>query len=357
MRILALVTDGFGAGGGIARYNRDFLTALACSPSVDDVLVLPRFGAGDAICPDKVRQIPAAAGRLDWSQRALRLAAQQRPDVVFCGHLNAAPLAGGLARILRRPLWLQVHGIEAWQPRGVAIRTAAESARLVTSVSRFTRRRMLNWCAISPERVRVLPNTLSADFGPRARRADLVQRFGLDGRPVVLTVGRLSASERYKGHDRILAALPRTLDRCPTLAYLVVGSGDDRGRLETLARDAGLNRSVVFVGAVPDVDLPDIYALADVFAMPSTGEGFGIVFLEAAACGLPVIGAIGDGSADALADGVIGRLVDPDDIEGLADAIVDAVTDPRPTSPSGVMRFAFDNFRRRVDGLLTELQT
>ena len=121
---------------------------------------------------------------------------------------------------------------------------------------------------------------------------------------MLLTVSRLAASERYKGHDRVISVLPRVLERSPDVAYLVVGDGDDRQRLEEMAQKAGVAHAMRFAGHVPHQELPDYFRLADVFVMPSTGEGFGIVFLEAAASGLPVIGGNRDGSVDALAEAI-----------------------------------------------------
>jgi glycosyltransferase involved in cell wall biosynthesis len=143
----------------------------------------------------------------------------------------------------------------------------------------------------------------------------------------------------------------------PDAAYLVVGTGDDRPRLERLAGAAGVSDRVVFAGQVPDGDLADCLALADVFAMPSTGEGFGIAFLEAAASGLPVIGGSRDGSVDALAEGRIGRLVDPDAPSEIAAAVVDALTGrhPVPAAAGEVQRFAFARFAAHVDALVASL--
>jgi phosphatidylinositol alpha-1,6-mannosyltransferase len=178
---------------------------------------------------------------------------------------------------------------------------------------------------VPPHRVRVLPNTVASCYAPRRRRDDLVTWHGLAGRQIILTVGRLAAAERYKGHDRLIAAFPGILARVPDAAYLIVGSGDDRSRLERLAREAGVADHVMFAGHVPDEELPDYLALAHVFAMPSTGEGFGIVFLEAAASGLPVIGGNRDGSVDALAEGKTGRLVNPYSRENIEAAVVEAL--------------------------------
>jgi phosphatidylinositol alpha-1,6-mannosyltransferase len=355
MRLLALLTDGFGAGGGIARYNRDLITALSQSAWMSEIAIVPRFAVATSATPAKVHQFAPSTGRTSWIARALALAAIQRFDAVFCGHLNAIPLAAAIARVLRVPLWVQVHGIEAWQPRGALHRRGLATAALITSVSRYTRSRLLAWANVAPHRVRVLPNAAASGYGPRQKRCDLAARHGLSGRRIILTVGRLSATERYKGHDRLIDALPSILARVTDAAYLIVGSGDDLPRLEQLARDGGVADRVVFAGHVADGELPDYFALADVFAMPSTGEGFGIVFLEAAASGLPVIGGNRDGSIDALAEGRIGRLVDPESRKEIEAAAVDALEDRQTVDAAQVQRFSFTQFASHVDELVRHL--
>ena len=117
LRVLALVTDAFGGYGGIAQYNRDFLSALAQCEGVDEVIVLPRAGASSPdTMPCGVRQLRALKGRLAYSFAALERARAHRPiDVVFCGHLFMVPLAAVTAKLLNARLWVQVHGVEAWQ--------------------------------------------------------------------------------------------------------------------------------------------------------------------------------------------------------------------------------------------------
>jgi phosphatidylinositol alpha-1,6-mannosyltransferase len=260
-----------------------------------------------------------------------------------------------IALPLRARLWVQVHGIEAWQPRGKAHRRALARADLVTSVSRHTRQKLLQWADLPAHRVRVLPNTLApASARPQAAHARIGGQNGSEDR-IILTVGRLSASEAYKGHDRIISAMPAILARVPQAVYRIVGSGDDELRLRRLAERTGVAQRVVFAGQVADHDLPRHFASAHAFAMPSTSEGFGIVFLEAAAAGLPAIGGNRDGSVDALADGRIGRLVDPRSQEGIVDAVVEALEGRGRGDPTEVERFGFENFSHHVDGLLRSL--
>ena len=351
MRMLALVTDGFGATGGIAQYNRDLARALAQSGAVESMVIVPRFGAPDQQLPAGVTQLAALGDRFRWSAAATRIALSRRFDGIFCGHLFAAPLAAALAALIRKPLWLQLHGIEAWPKPAGFIRRAAARASLITSVSRHTRAAALRWCDIDPMRLRVLPNTVDPRFAPGAPPRALRRGLALEDRRVILTVSRLSSSERYKGHDRILAALPRILARRPDAFYLVVGDGDDRGRLEALAREKQVTQSVRFAGAVSAEELPDYYRLADAFVMPSAGEGFGIAFLEALASGLSVVAGDRDGGADALADGVLGALVDPRDDHPLIDAVVTAL-DRGAGDASLARRFAFANFASQVDNLV-----
>src|SRR5690606_18991980 len=117
-----------------------------------------------------------------------------------------------------------------------------------------------------------------------------------DGQAVIVSVGRLDRRERYKGQDRVIAALPELAAAGLDPLYLVAGSGDDQPRLEALAAAGGVAHRTRFLGKVPAADLPDLYRAADVFALPSTGEGFGIVFLEAMACGAPAVGLAAGGA-------------------------------------------------------------
>ncbi len=348
MNVLALVTDAFGGFGGIAQYNRDLLTALSRCDGANRVVVLPRLGRAESALPPGVRQLPARNGKLAYGLAAFRAARREGPhDVVFCGHLHLAPLATIVARYLRRPLWLQLHGVEAWRPPTPWQRWAANRASLVTAVSRFTRRRFLALHGADPARVRVLPNAVDARFTPGAKPDYLLDRHRLRGKKVLLTVGRLDPLEGRKGHDRVIAALPALIKICPDIVYLIAGKGEDRARLAALARPLGVEDRVVFAGMVEARELADYYRLADVFVMPSSQEGFGIVFLEAAACGLKVIGGDRDGSADALADGAIGVAIDPADPDALVRVIADALTGHGP-DPARVRRFGFDNFSSHV---------
>jgi phosphatidylinositol alpha-1,6-mannosyltransferase len=351
MKVLALVPDAFGGEGGIARFTRDWLGAIAALPEVEAVDVLCRHAPRrQEALPPKVA-LSSAGGRAGYALRVLaKLVAGPRHGLVLCGHLHLAPLAALAATVQRAPLWVHLHGIEAWRRPGPLRARAARRATLVTAASRYTRRRFLEWADVEPHRVRVLPNTVEPRFAPGPRRAELAERLGLRGRRTLLTVGRLAAAERYKGHERVIRALAQLP---PDVGYLVVGDGDDRARLEALAREQGVATRVVFTGHVAHGELPDFYRLADAFVMPSSGEGFGIAYLEAAACALPVLGSREAGAVDALADGEIGAFA-PADAEGLVGALRELLARP-PADPRRVERFAPERFARHVGGLLETL--
>jgi len=354
-RALALVTDAYGGRGGIARAARDVVNAIAALEGMARVTVVPRMAvdAPDGL-PVNVWQLQPVAGRIGYSLRALGTALGGAADLVFCNHLYMAPLAGLAARMSGAKLMIQLHGIECWTEPSPARRKALEAADLLICVSRDTRGRILAQCDVDPTRAVVVNNTVDPCFTPgdidAARR-----KFGLADEYVLLAVGRLSSGERYKGHDRVIEALPRlTAPGDRRVVFHICGTGDDRPRLGALAQAVGVTDRVRFLDHVPFADLPDLYRAADLFVLPSTGEGFGIVFLEAMACGTPAVGLAAGGAPDALGDGALGHMIDPE--ADLADALSAVIASPQ-TEPGRLAeavhgRFGEAAFRARLDGLL-----
>jgi phosphatidylinositol alpha-1,6-mannosyltransferase len=348
--VLALVTDAFGGHGGIAQYNRDFLGALAEGGVVSSITVLPRHAPEQGDTPVAISQRPARPRRVAYSVIALLTAFRRRFDVVFCGHLYMAPLAWLIAQLKGAQLVLQMHGIEAWPRPSRLQRAAAEAADLVLCVSRHTRACVLGWAELLPERVVVVPNTIAGGFTPGDGR-ELCAALGVEGKRVLLTVGRIDSRERYKGHDRVIAAIPDLVRRGHDVAYVIIGEADDQARLEDLAENGGVGDRVRFLGAVSLESLAQAYRMADLFVMPSTGEGFGIAFLEAMASGTPALGLAAGGARDPLADGELGTVVAED--EDLPSAIARLLAKPKPDpvalSQAVRARFGREAFRAQLD--------
>jgi phosphatidyl-myo-inositol dimannoside synthase len=345
MQVLALVTAAFGGRGGIAAATRATLVAFASAPPVTSITVLPREKQDDFDpLPGKIRQRPPHRGRVGYALVAIAVALRSRPHLVYCDHLFMAPLARVVAWLSGAKLFLHIHGVEIWEQPSRARRSALESANCVMCVSRHTRRMVLRYSGASPERAIVVNNTFDVRFQPGDRhRARLRLGFDDDTR-VLLSVGRLAASERYKGQDRTIDALAGLLANSKQkVVYLVAGEGDDRSRLETLVRERNLEGVVRFLGHSTESALLDLYQAADLFVMPSTGEGFGIAFIEAMACGTPAIGLSVGGASDALVDGRLGVCVTP---ENFPAALAEGIE--RSSRPAELAREVDAHFGPRV---------
>lgn len=338
--VLALVTDAFGGRGGIAQYNRDFLSALAETRGTSTITVLPRIAPDPPVTRAGIIQAPPRASRFVYAIGALLTAVRQHFDIVFCGHLNMAPLAWLIARLKRAKLVVQMHGVEAWSRPSRLRRAATEAADLVLCVSRYTRACVAGWAAIAPERVVVVPDTVEKRFVPGSGSL-LRESLGIKDKRVLLTVARMDSRELGKGHDRVIAAIPALVSEGCDIVYLVVGEGDDRGRLEALARAAGVEDRIRFLGALPQQHLPEAYRLPDLFVMPSIQEGFGIAFLEAMASGTPALGLNVGGARDALAEGELGLAISEEDDLSAAIARLLAAPRPDPETLSQAVRARF----------------
>ncbi|MGD9583387.1 MAG: glycosyltransferase family 4 protein [Lysobacterales bacterium] len=349
MRVLLLTTDAYGGHGGIALYNRDLADALASMPEVAEVVVIPRTlpFAADGV-PDKVRYLAQAAGsKRRYVCAALRTATSAF-DLLICGHINLLPLAALLRQKLRCPLVLMAYGIDVWTRPNYWTRIWLRQINAVWSISAVTRDRMNAWAQLPDSRYLLLPNAIHLDrYGLRPKSPGLLDRYGLRDRKVILTLARLPSAERYKGVDEVLGVLADLLKEEPQLRYLVAGDGDDRPRLEAKAQALGLQAQVVFTGLIDEAEKADHFRLADAFVMPGRGEGFGFVFLEALACGVPAVGSVLDGSREALREGELGELVDPRDAQSVRDGIVSALRRPIGI-PSGLTYFAWPNFCKRL---------
>lgn len=352
MRVLMLASDAHGGRGGIAQYNRDAISALAALERIEEILVLPRLVEhAEFALPPRVRyDMKAARGRLWFVWRAFIAAMRGgRFAVVFCGHINLLPVAVLAALLLRAKLVLAVHGTDVWTPpRSLLARLFMPRVDLILSVSQFTLERMSSWVPDVRDRATVVPNTVDLErFGLAAKDAELVRRLGLDGKRVIMTLGRMAADERAKGFDEVIELMPQLLSRDADLVYLCVGDGDDRPRLQAKAAGLGLGNSVIFTGSVPEAAKPDYFRLADAYVMASRGEGFGIVLLEALACGIPVLGSTADATQEALLYGELGPAVDPGNCDELAAAIMTTLKRPRSVPPL-LAHYDFENFQRRM---------
>jgi glycosyltransferase involved in cell wall biosynthesis len=284
----------------------------------------------------------------------------QRPNLILSTHINFTKVAYWLKQIAGIPYWAVAHGVDAWNIENTNLQKSLSHADLILAVSGYTRDRLLQEQNLDPKKVVVLPNTFDVNRFQVATKPDyLLQRYQLKPeQPIILTVARLDSSEQYKGYDRILQAMPKIRQHIPDVHYLIVGKGSDRYRIEQLIQKLDIEDCVTLAGFVADEELASHYHLCDIFAMPSKGEGFGIVYLEALACGKPTLGGNQDGAIDALCGGKLGILVDPDNVEEIAMALIQTLTRTyshpliyRPTAlRQGVIdAYGFQQFQKTLE--------
>lgn len=346
MRLLFVTQDFPPDVGGIQTYSWELTTRLASKTSSLEV-VAPRRPNASAVDREVPFVVTRAAGRPDLLPitgvpAVIRRARKMQAEVAFHAQWQTV-VTSVLARWITgwpRRIACAAHGREllfnpASSVPGLsngyeALRKAAVSeVDAFFPVSHYTAD-LLHDLGVSRERLHVVPNGTDPDHFRPHNSTSVRDRLGLGDRPVLLTVGRLV---RRKGVDTVLRALRQIASSLSDVQYVVVGTGPDRNRLEALATQLGVRERIHFVGRVSHEDLPLFYSTADLFVMPAREdppdvEGFGLVFLEANACGTPVVGARTGGIPDAIVEGETGLLIPPSAPEKLAQSVLDLFSNP-----------------------------
>ena len=378
MRLLFVTQDFPPDVGGIQTYSWEVTRRLAARVDALEVVAPRRPNAEeiDRAAPVPVTRLPGRSDLLPLSLLPVLpfRARSLQADVAFHAQWQTV-VASVLARaLLGRPrrIVCAAHGRELlFNPAPPSSGLDAEYDRLrqfllhqvdtFLPVSRYTAG-LLRDRGIPPHRVHVVPNGTDPERFHPGDGASLRERLGLTDRPLLLTVGRLVPR---KGIDTVLQALPSIAERCPEVAYVIAGTGPDQSRLEQLAERLGVQEHVRFVGNVDHDRLPLYYSAADLFVMPAREdppdvEGFGLVFLEANACGTPVIGARSGGIPDAVRDGETGLLVPPDAPDAFTEAALRVLTDPDLAQTLGqqgrhraVHEASWDHIADRIHDVLT----
>lgn len=332
MKILVMAMSFFGVGG-IERYSRNLTLALCNLYGKENVDMLSIYDRARHKVNGECYGYINIAGhslnlltKLKFIWNCFILTLKNNYDVIVCCHVFLSPVAFFMQLIFGVKYITAAHNIEVARELSWFRRRGLKNSNLIISTSKFTKEILYKRHGIEQSKIRILNTyvpTNDIDNGLRYKKLELLRdKYDLDGYKTLLTVARFNSTERYKGYDTVIYALQKILPKIPNVKYLLVGDGDDIARVKRLSEDIGLNDNVVFAGLVSDEDILYYYNLCDVFVMPSKGEGFGIVFLEALSCGRPVIAGNRDGSRDALLDGKLGILVEPDNVEEVANAII-----------------------------------
>jgi len=284
---------------------------------------------------------------------------QQKPELIITTHVHFAVMGMILHRLLGIPYWVIAHGVEVWDIKSPLIIHALKNANQILAVSEYTRQRLIKEQNIPPDQVKILYNTFNRfNFDIAPKKLNLLHQYNIKSdAKILLTVARLFASEQYKGYDSMLHTLPKIRQKIPNIHYILVGKGTDLARLQKLVNDLALTDCVTFAGFIPDAELADYYNLCDLFVMPSKREGFGIVYLEAMACGKAALGGNQDGALDALGYGELGILVDPDDHNMIAEQVVNffnqsyplpLIYQPQALREAVIRKFGFEQYCQQI---------
>jgi phosphatidyl-myo-inositol dimannoside synthase len=336
------------AGGGIAVVSRMLWDVFQRQWHQDARLLLLTEG---------VRARPSLAQKVRFALHAARIQALGQTDWILFSHLGLADVQRGLPRKLRARYGIFLYGSEIWRPLTTGERRVLADADLRVAISPFTAARVTDMHpGIGPVEVcpLALPSTAPPD--PSHAAVDIAPRLGPHA---VLVVGRMLNAERYKGHDELIEAWPRIVAHVPDAQLVIAGQGDDVPRLKEKAARSSVGRSITFVGFVSPEARDALYERAALFALPSRGEGFGLVYLEAMSHRRACVGSVHEAARDVIVDGRTGRLVDQDNRDMMADTIASLLLDQekrRQMGEEGYRRlqeqFTFESFARRVGDLL-----
>jgi asparagine synthase (glutamine-hydrolysing) len=330
-KILLLTLQTFGATGGIQKMSRTMAQAI------QQIAVKKRWGFSlwsgydhnhDL---DKKYTQPGNFKGFNKNRGVFAIDAAikgMQSDVVILSHVNLA-LIGCIIKVFnpKCQVWLVAHGIEVWRPLRLFKKQILSTCDKIICVSNFTRQKMIGVHHVDPAKCIVLNNSLD----PAIKLPDhftkpsyLLDRYSLSAKnKIIFTLTRLASTEQYKGYEQVIKAVSVLKNTFPDIKYVLSGKYDEREdkRIRKLINDHRVQDQVIVTGFIDEAELEDHFLLADLFVLPSKKEGFGIVFIEALACGLPVICGNEDGSLDAIRNGELGKAINVDNMTELEDAI------------------------------------
>jgi len=369
-RILFLNLTAFSQTGGIERFNKCFLKALGelDKEGVTDSYSLSAYD--DSVSEqyyDAARYKGFGKNKISFVLGSLAKAGKY--DVIFLGHVNLASVGIVIKRLYpSKKVILITHGIEVWTQLTGIKKKILDVADRVMSVSSFTKNKLKEVQGINGNKVTVFPNTIDPYFSipDNVRRVDsLRERYDINKEDfVIYTLTRLANTELYKGYDKVIKALPAIIKEYPNTKYVIAGKYDaaEKERIDKQVAAEGLQEHVILTGYLQEEELVAHYQMADLYIMPSRKEGFGIVFIEALVCGLPVIAGNADGSADALLNGELGTLIDPNSVEDIAAALKKHIQNNNRNKEEERLAvrektldsFAFDRYKQRLANIIAE---
>ena len=290
-----------------------------------------------------------------------------RSDVIILSHINLA-IIGLVVKLVnpRCKIWLIAHGVEVWRPLSFIKKRFLKRCDKIICVSNYTKQQVVNRHKVNKDICIVLNNAvdpfmqLPVTF---AKPQILIDRYKLDSsHPIIFTLTRMASTEKYKGYEQVIKVISKLKNTFPKIRYILSGKYDphEEVRINKLIADYQVKDHITLTGFIDEAELPDHFLLADLFVLPSKKEGFGIVFIEALACGLPVICGNADGSADAIRNGELGKAIDADDPIELHNCIIEYLATPltaakrKQLQEQCLQHFNENNYMDKLQLLLNE---
>lgn len=355
----------FSATGGLEKFNRTLLHGLQLCAN-EGLITVAGISLYDTAPNTAYFTAPywgMSGRRIAFIRKFIQLS--YKADTIIIGHVNlAVPVLLKRLIMRRKKIIVVAHGIDITRFLKKSGKVLLQKCHQIWAVSEYTKQQILLRCLVSPNKIVVYHNALDPFFErPKAfqKPSFLQTRYGIAAnQPIILTLARLRTTEKDKGYDLVIQAMPKVLQHFPNAYYVIAGKADaaEKQRLETLIAEYKLQQHVQLIGYVEEAEMVAHYQLGDVFIMPSRKEGFGIVFIEAMSCGVPAIAGNMDGSVDALLGGKVGYLVNPTDVEAIANTLVQALEQAPAAQPQQLQQqieahFGFLSYQQRLQNLLT----
>ena len=334
--------------GGIEKYNSDFISAIELSGS--KIKVIQRKAGG-------------LRNKIIFSFQFINSILTYSPSHIVCAHLHFSPLALLAYKVFRINYSLSLYGIEAIEINNRVYKSALVEAKKIIVISQYTKKLINSQFNFLDNKYFMLISSVNEKVNNLFEDTSyLKKKYGFGDLPIVLTISRQSTTEE-KGQHRVLISFKEVLKKFPNAKYVIAGPGSDNRVVEALDSLSNIKESVVNLGLVSDEQRTELYNLCDVFVLPSKNEGFGIVFIEALACGAQVIASNGYGCKEGLLNGALGSVVDPDDTEQLAYTINDALEKSKTRTLKDRWRirnltieiYGYDTWCKKVLNFLVEI--
>lgn len=299
-----------------------------------------------------------SAGKMRFVKDAVHQGIQSR--VVILSHINLLSVGWIIKKTSpATKVILMAHGIEVWGQLSEIKTAMLRSMNKIWAVSNYTRSVLTNRHGLDVGKTVVLNNCLDPFLEPAKNISvpvAIYERYGIDKDDKILfTLSRLSSKEKYKGYEDVIKALQEIND--PKIKYIIAGKADEveLDSVKTRISVAGLENNIVLAGYIADREVAAHYKMSDCYIMPSSGEGFGVSFIEAMYYGVPVIGGNGDGSMDALMNGELGTAVTPGNIKEIKNAVMGVLqkrTLHVPSYSKLMGQFGYQNYKMKLSELL-----